>query len=492
MSIVNSQIPPAQGTVERWFRSRVLRVVVVVLLLLTGLWFLPSVIGRQWVYGPLLQRIEAGDFRLSIDSVRLRWFYPLEMGGIEISEQGDNTPLLKITKLRTDRGLFGYLTGGRRIGKIELIDPMVDVDLANQTNVERLINAVIDKVPKKEKQEPQSRKPALDLELAIRGLSGTVRRPEQAEPLVVVPPLNLELAYRGVEGQPRIVSKPAVILDRVELTPELMKLGLGYAIPLLSESAWFRGRVSISTGEIEILLDSIRSSTGESAITLHEVRSGPSNPKILTILDMLAKIRNRPPAHELVFIEDSTIEVSIRQGLVHHAGLKVGLPQVDSRLQISTSGSVRLADQALELSMLIPVPVEFLARRESVKELGVPVMKLPITGTLREPVIHWSALRGESVDLLGVMRQRVQEESPGTATVLSGLEGLADGQADDAISAALSLVQKLRKKRTESSGQKSNYKSTTESPIPSGQDEPPEQKSRPVRDALKNLFKKKQ
>jgi hypothetical protein len=195
---------------------------------------------------------------------------------------------------------------------------------------------------------------------------------------------------------------------------------------LLAESAWFDGRISMQTSQIDVPLDDLLASNGTAIITLHQVRSGPSNTTIVGLLDMLASLRKQPPQHELVFIDGSRIEVTVKDWLVMHQGLQVGLPKVDTRLQLSSSGSVGMKDQALNLQLQFPVPLEQLARRESVKELGVPMVKLPITGKLTEPKIQWNALREDSADILGLIRQKVQEEAPATAALLGGLEGLAE------------------------------------------------------------------
>ena len=449
-----------------------------------GILAFPTALGTRFVYEPILRRLEAGDFRLKVGALKLGWFSPVQVQDIEVSET-IGEPLLRIKKLVTDRGLFSLLLGGGQFGRIELHNPQVDVELSNRTNIGRLIDAVAGKIPQSHKKS-RANKLSLSGQLVVREMTCIVSQPGQQVPLVIVPPFNVDVTCREEEGQSKLLCGPTTLLDHVELTPELMNLGLSLAIPVLAESTWMKGKISLRTGQIEILLSDLIHSTGEAEINLHEVRSGPSNKKLLEVLDFIAKMRGRPASHELMFVEGAVVAVGMRQGRVFHTGLKFGLPKLDSRLQFSTSGSVGWADRSLQMNFAIPVPIEQLARRDIVKEMGVPTLVLPISGTLSNPKLEWSALRSESADLLGKIRHRVQEESPATASLISGLEGLADGQADQAISGAVNLLRGLSERRAASKNSKND--SSADAIDASGSEQKPA-KSRPVRDAIRNILK---
>jgi hypothetical protein len=455
-------------------------------LLLLGVAVLPMLLGSRWVYGPLLRRLEAGDFRLSVGAAQLRWFSPLVFRDIAIQES-DGPELLKIRQVRTDRGLFASLLSGRRIGRLEIVDPQLDIELLTDgSNLTRLIDALDGKLQGTEPSDGTvSKPPAIDIDVVVNGLTVRVQHADRDQPLVVIPPIEVVAEYRAVDGASTLHVEPAKLLREVAITPELMRLGLGYAIPVLAKSAWFDGRISIETGPIDILLDAPKDATGSATITLHEVRSGPSEPVMIQILDLMAHMRGRSPQHELVFIDGSKIDIQVANRQVTHSGLKLGLPRIDPRLQLSTSGSVGLVDRSLDLIVDLPVPVELLARREEVRDLGIPTIRLPIQGNLDEPRVEWSALRGEGADLLGTIGSRIAEEAPGTAAVLSGLESLADGQADQAIGAAIDLLREIRRARqsrnetTASDREARSDAQQTERPAP----------NRPILDALRKRLR---
>jgi hypothetical protein len=479
-NMAKSVDPTGRTSVWRWLAMAFCLFAMTVLVL-------PTFLGARWIYEPLLQRLAAGDFQLAVGSVQLRWFTPLVLRDLAVTEL-DGPELLRIREVRTDRGLLAAIWSGRRIGSLQIIDPRLEIELLTDgSNLTRLIEAMEGKLGKKEdagKAVP-SKPPSIDLDVIVTGLTVRVQQEDGDRPLVVIPPLSIAAAYRAADGGSTLHVEPTQLLDEVAVTPELMRLGLGYAIPLLAKSAWFDGRLSIATGAIDIPLDDPKQATGTATITLHEVRSGPAQPAMIQVLDLMAQVRGRQPQHEFVFIDGSKIDIQVANQHVTHAGLKLGLPRIDPRLQLASAGSVGLENRALDMIVEFPVPVEQLAKRAEVREIGVPMIKLPIHGTLDEPRVEWSALRGEGADLLGMIRDRIADEAPATAAVLGGLEGLADGQADQAIGAAVDLLRELRKARQTKKEPDSNDQDI----LPEGAEPKKPASKQPILDALKKRLR---
>jgi len=471
-------------------KKRILPVLVCLLAILAAfVLVLPTLLGSKWIYEPLLKRLAKDQFELTIDSVRLRWFSPLEFEGISVRQGNDamaNTqpPLATIRSIKSNRGLLGYLLNGRNLGKIEILQPRLDITLLEDgTNLERLIKAIDDS--KQGESKPKSKsQPNLDIDLAIRGLSVQLEPPDGRNPFEIIPPMNADISYRAIDQSPHLVIQPTQILDQAQLTPELVQLGLGLAVPLLAKSAWFDGKVSLETKEIVVpLLEPIKSS-GEATLTLHEVRSGPSEPLIVGALDALANLRGKEPNHELVFVDGSHVIVKMADERIFHSGLEAGLPRLDSRLQVATEGSVGLADRSLDLRLEIPVPIEQIARREAIQKMGVPRIKLPIGGTLDHPEVQWDVMRGESATLLSVIAGRLQSEAPITSTVVDTIGNVTEGQADEAIAAAVDFVKALRERRNQN---KTNSDSRDNNTKDEQSAEP--ERRRPLRDALRKVLK---
>jgi len=455
--------------------------------------FLPAMLGSKWVYEPLIKRLARDKFILTIDSVKLNWFSPLEFRGIAIkqaispNESNTSSSIVSIEAIKSNRGLLGYLWNGRNLGRIEIQKPRIDIALLEDgTNLERLLDSIQEKDPLK---QPVDKKPLakLDLEVAIRGLSVYVSPRENQGEMEVVPPFDIELSYFAIRDEPQLIVKPAEILDEVQLTQELINLGLDRAIPFLAKSAWFDGRVSLTIKHITIPLEQPQRSSGEAFMTLHEVRSGPLEPLIVGALDAIASLREKEASHELVFVDGSKITIKVEDERVFHSGLEAGLPRLDPRLQVASEGYVGLVDQALELRIEIPVPIEQLARRESVKQLGVPKVTLPIGGTLEHPEVKWGAMRGESAAVLALIAGRLQHDAPIVSTVVDALGGVTEGQADQAISAAIDLVKQIRDRRV-----KNREAIKSEQDGSSGSDPKPDSlPRRPFRDELRKAIQGK-
>jgi hypothetical protein len=205
-----------------------------------------------------------------------------------------------------------------------------------------------------------------------------------------------------------------------------------------------------------------------------------------------------------VFIDGSVIQVQLADGRVEHRGVQVGFPKIDQRLQLSTSGTVGLVDRQIDLGLGVPVPLEMLARRESVQQIGVPQVTLPVRGTIDSPFVDWKALRGDSADLLSLVSAALGDEAPGTAALIDLASGVTDGKADEAIGAAVDLIKELRARRLERKTRtdtepRADAKTTrADAKIPggslqeidgSGKDPTKtEAPRRPLRDALKNIL----
>lgn len=455
---------------------------------------IPTILGSKWLYQRLVDQLAIEGFRLKVDSAQFAWFRPLAINGIEL-EQVDlpEKPrgLLSIESIASNRSLMGYLLGGRNLGTITLRKPKLDIELLeNSSNIEKLARSIENSTLSAQKNSSKS-KPKLDIQVVVEDLSVGVRRQETGQELLVVPPVDLDLHYLALDGNARLEFAGTKLLDQVQVTQELVRLGLGRAVPLLAKSAWFDGRVSLHVDKLEIPLEQPAYAKGRAELTLHEVRSGPSEPIVVNIIDMISRLRKTEIPQELVFIDGSIIQVALAQGRVEHQGVQVGFPKIDQRLQLSTSGSVGLVDRQLDVGLRIPVPLEMLARRESVQQIGVPQVTLPVRGTIESPYVDWKSLRGDSADLLSLVSAALGEEAPGTAAIIDVASGVTSGKADEAIGAAVDLIKELRQRRLERKAKSSSQSDPGPiQPIDQKSNEPSKSESprRPLRDALKNIL----
>ena len=128
-----------------------LRVVGIVLIgFLALILAFPTMLGSRWIYKPLIHRLAKDQFQLDIESVKLRWFSPLEFRGISISQldvlpdrSNGNSPLVTIHSIKSNRGLLAYLLNGRNLGQEEINEPKLDIALLEDgSNLERLVKSI--------------------------------------------------------------------------------------------------------------------------------------------------------------------------------------------------------------------------------------------------------------------------------------------------------------------------------------------------------------
>jgi len=79
-----------------------------------------------------------------VGSVQLRWFSPIHLYDISI-EQIDRPgfKLLSVDEVITEKGLLGFLWSQNQLGRLEIISPVIDVELLQDgSNVENLARAL--------------------------------------------------------------------------------------------------------------------------------------------------------------------------------------------------------------------------------------------------------------------------------------------------------------------------------------------------------------
>jgi len=168
---------------------------------------------------------------------------------------------------------------------------------------------------------------------------------------------------------------------------------------------------------------------------------------MIGVTKALAKFAGHESDGEIFLVDGTQVRVSLENGFVRHERIRFGLPRLDPRLQLATSGQVGIVDRPMALSMEFPVPLEWIARTDEVRAIGVPTVRLPVTGSLDEPKVDWMAMREQSADLLAMIQSKLGDDALAKAAVVSILEGLAKGTGDEAIRATVDLFGQLRKLR---------------------------------------------
>jgi hypothetical protein len=95
-------------------------------------------------------------------------------------------------------------------------------------------------------------------------------------------------------------------------------------------------------------------------------------------------MHGKKPSDVVRVIEDAEVRFQFAQGRLHHVGLRLGLPDIDPELLVSSRGSVGL-DHSLNIVLEVPRIVSPLMK-EPVDPKSAPV-RLRMTGTIEKPMV---------------------------------------------------------------------------------------------------------
>lgn len=388
------------GRVIRWTAAAVL-------VLLVGLLIAPSLLSRRWIYQPLVDRFARIDHRLQIESISAGWLTPLNARGISV-QQPDGEVMLRIAEVASSLTLLDLLFTDGNLQTIVIKHPEVHVRLLEDSNnVRQFVSAIDGRTPQRVAEDPP---PAVNVTLDIRNLLIRVDDVREDTRLLETNPARFQVHYLAAEGTRRIEIPPARIVDRLQLTPELLGIGLQLALPAFYKATAVDGEISIDLQHCTIPLDEPMESDVEGIIWLHEVAASARAPMLQTAIQITGVVTRRELEPRLVVASDSKVPFKVSERRVYHEGLRFGVPRIDERLQFQTNGWVDLNKQT-EMTLSAPVPIEMLARREAVQAMGVPTINLQVTGSLDEPQIDLPATGSQVLELAAEIFRRRRAEA---------------------------------------------------------------------------------
>ena len=230
--------------------------------------------------------------------------------------------------------------------------------------------------------------------ISIQDGSLVLRLPDRKEPLLAVNGVNMNLRVEDTPSGRVLAVEPVEVLKN-------QKLNLGLAGGLLQLiDPDLHGSDRDITGNMSLAFKTLRIPLGgpkdqlakhleaEGTLTLHQVSTEAKNrsPIQLALIQMLADLNGKPASSVIRLVKDAEIHFQLRDGRMHYEGLRIGFPEIDPNLVVSSSGSIGM-DQSLDLRLELPR-----LRKDKQKESGT--IKCHITGTVSDPKI---AIQGGSL-----------------------------------------------------------------------------------------------
>src|SRR5262249_41613517 len=141
------------------------------------------------------------------------------------------------------------------------------------------------------------------------------------------------------------------------------------------------GEISLSLSKLRVPLglteaEEVKQLQAEGKLTLHQVSSEIKSPMWQGLLQMLADLRGKKPPKVIRLIEESEIRFQVKDGRLHHDGQRLGFPEIDPELVITSRGSIGI-DETLDLHLELP------RLRKDKSDKGH--IQCQITGSIKEP-----------------------------------------------------------------------------------------------------------
>ncbi len=249
-------------------------------------------------------------------------------------------------------------------------------------------------------------------------------RAKLAGGIVNIGPLDIPVSEGRLKTAPRVLLNsptPAIVVERgplienVRISPEMCSLWLKYVAPLVAEATRAEGKFSLSLegGSVPIADPVTSDITGTLAI--HQAQIGPG-PLAQQYLGMAQQVRALfdttagtaaaasaapDPNRGWLILPQQDVPFEVRQGVVHHHGLKMTVKDV----VITTEGSVGIETQQINLLASIPVQESWLNNDRKLAFLKGQTIKIPVRGTLSKPQLDGKVIENLGKQLVGSVVQ---------------------------------------------------------------------------------------
>ncbi|MDA1179152.1 MAG: hypothetical protein O2931_10195, partial [Planctomycetota bacterium] len=257
------------------------------------------------------------------------------------------------------------------------------------------------------------------LDLAVG--SGNVKA-NLADGLVRFDPIETQLGDGSLSVHPVLdlrSTEPTVLLqspahlDRLRLTPEVCRSYLKYLAPLVADVAESQGVFSVAVSAARLPAYHTTEMAVDGQLVIHEAQVGPGalSQQVLSAIQTVRQLARSGgeagggTATQLN-LPEQTIQWQVRDGRVYHEGFTIQIGDV----VMKTRGWVAM-DDSLQLVVEVPVQPGWVESKPWLKSLAGTSIQLPVTGTLRRPLVDQRGLAQMGTQALqGAAQDAVRSE----------------------------------------------------------------------------------
>lgn len=345
---------------------QILGVAVVCVLMLVG--FAPSIVSHTGLRNSVITAIVAmPGVTVSCDEASLSWFSPLSVRGLRLAD-AKNQLDIRVQRIASQQSLLQLWLASTDLGAIEIEQPQLILDLPFDG------------------QLPERQGGSLpNFTAVVKDARATVRMAGQEEPLIDVDDVDMTARVEKSE-EGRIVSvDPVVLFDRRAVSAAKVNRLLRLFDPTIPDDSDISGEFTLALNELRVPLglpydEAKKKLTCEGRLVVHQISTAVTSQTGQALVRVVADLNGKQAATEAMHLaRDTEILFQVRDGRLHHQELRIGLPDIDPSLQITSRGSIGL-DQTLDLALELP------RLDEALRQKKAPA-RCRVTGTLSNPRI---------------------------------------------------------------------------------------------------------
>jgi hypothetical protein len=269
------------------------------------------------------------------------------------------------------------------------IDPGLQISTSGSVGLDRTLDLHVDlphldPVARKERGPCQCSVTGTisDPKISVQNASLVLRQPEHKEAIIAAHGIDMTMQVEKTDSGRVLAVAPVQIFKKDKLSLGLADGLLKLIVPDFQATGKVAGDISLAFKGLRVPLGAGKTELmqrleAEGTLTLHQLTAEAETPMAQAVLKVLAVMNGKPAPKMIRISEDSEIHFQMRGGRLIYDGMRIGVPDFDPGLQISSRGSVGL-DETLDLHVELPHldPVER-------KERGPA--KCHITGTIKDP-----------------------------------------------------------------------------------------------------------
>jgi hypothetical protein len=228
-----------------------------------------------------------------------------------------------------------------------------------------------------------------DPKIAVPDASLVVQLTDTGKAALTVDNVNLSFGVETSKVGRVLTLAPVTVLEKRKLTPEMGDQLIKLIAPTLSDLSGVQGEISLSFDTFRVPLgvpkaEAVKRVELAGKLHLHQITVSTKTPLVQTTVKLLADMYGKQPSEVVRIVKDAEVRFQVREGRMHHEGMRLGFPDISPDLIALSRGSVGF-DSSLDIELEVPRLV--LNKKDAPAPKAPPPVRFRITGTIDVPVV---------------------------------------------------------------------------------------------------------